>query len=373
MLSTHFRDVHRPTTHELDLLDLYARQAAAFIERHRSDEALRESEERYKGIYQHASMGIGSWELGGRLVSWNPAYSDMRGYSEDEIRGSSFEAIVHPEDRDRHACEVKKLISQQIPSFEIENRCLSKQGKVSWVHKHVSLLRDGAGQAANIITLATNVTERKQHEEQIDLLLREVNHRSKNLLSLVQAIAQQTVNTRPDEFLPRFQARVQALAASHDILVGNKWKGADLHELARTQLAHFRDLIDKPIELIGPPVFANASAAQALGMAFHELATNATKYGALSGESGRVELGWKTGQSAEGEEDFVIEWTESGGPPVAAPSSRGFGSTVICRLAERRLYAKVELNYTCTRLTWGLPCPPGGAAASAITTAAHPH
>jgi len=370
MLSTYFRNAHRPTTHELDLLDLYARQAAAFIERHRNDEALRESEERYKGIYQHASMGIAIWDLDGRLVSCNPAYSDMRGYSEDELRGSSFEAIVHPEDRDRHACEVKKLISQQISSFEIENRCLSKEGKVSWVHKHVSLLRDGAGRAANIITLATNVTERKQHEEQIDLLLREVNHRSKNLLSLVQAIAQQTVNTRPDDFLPRFQARVQALAASHDILVGNKWKGADLHELARTQLAHFRDLMDKRIELTGPPVFANASAAQALGMAFHELATNATKYGALSGESGHVELGWKTVQSAGGEEVFVIEWTESGGPPIAAPSSSGFGSTVICRLAERSLDAKVELNYPCTGLTWRLQCPRGiveeRAAASAL-------
>jgi PAS domain S-box-containing protein len=359
MLSTHFRNVHRPTTHELDLLDLYARQAADFIERHRNDEALRESEERYKGIYQHASMGIAIWDLDGRLVSCNPAYSDMRGYSEDELRGSSFEAIVHPEDRERHACEVKKLISQQIPSFEIENRCLSKEGKVSWVHKHVSLLRDGAGRAANIITLATNITERKQHEEQIDLLLREVNHRSKNLLSLVQAIAQQTVNTRPDDFLPRFQARVQALAASHDILVGNKWKGADLHELARSQLAHFRDLMGQRIELTGTPVFANASTAQALGMAFHELATNATKYGALSGESGRVELGWKTVQSPEGEEVFVIEWTESGGPPVAAPSSSGFGSTVICRLAERSLDAKVELNYPRTGLTWRLQCPRG--------------
>jgi PAS domain S-box-containing protein len=357
VLSTYFRNVHRPTSLEFDLLDLYARQAADFIERHRNDEALRESEERYKGIYQHASMGIAIWDLDGRLVSCNPAYSDMRGYSEDELRGSDFEAIVHPEDRERHACEVKKLISQQIPSFEIENRCLSKEGKVSWVHKHVSLLRDGAGRPANVITLATDVTERKQHEEQIALLLREVNHRSKNLLSLVQAIAQQTINTKPDDFLPRFQARVQALAASHDILVENKWKGADLHEVARSQLAHFRDLMDKRITLTGPPVFASAAAAQALGMAFHELATNATKYGALSDECGHVELGWETVQDAEGNEVFAIAWTESGGPPVAAPSSSGFGSTVICRLAERGLNAKVDLTYARMGLRWRLECP----------------
>jgi PAS domain S-box-containing protein len=359
VLSTYFRNVHRPTPREFDLLEIYARQTADFIERHRNDEALRESEERYKGIYQHASMGIAIWDLDGRLVSCNAAYTDMRGYSEDELRGSGFEAIVHPDDRDRHACEVKKLMSQQIPSFEIENRCLSKEGKVSWVHKHVSLLRDGAGRPANVITLATNVTERKQHEEQIDLLLREVNHRSKNLLSLVQAIAQQTINTKPDDFLPRFQARVQALAASHDILVGNKWKGADLHEVARSQLAHFRDLMGKRITLTGPPVFASAAAAQALGMAFHELATNATKYGALSDESGRVELGWKTAQDAEGNQVFAIEWTESGGPPVTPPASSGFGSTVICRLAERSLNAKVELAYARMGLSWRLQCPRG--------------
>jgi CheY-like chemotaxis protein len=117
--------------------------------------------------------------------------------------------------------------------------------------------------------------------------------------------------------------------------------------------------MDKRIELTGPPVFASASAAQALGMAFHELATNATKYGALSGESGCVELGWKTVQSTAGDEVFVIEWTESGGPPVAAPSSGGFGSTVICRLAERSLDAKVELNFPITGLTWRLQCPRG--------------
>ncbi|MCL2430293.1 MAG: response regulator, partial [Alphaproteobacteria bacterium] len=187
--------------------------------------------------------------------------------------------------------------------------------------------------------------------------LREVNHRSKNLLSLVQAIAQQTLNTKPDDFLPRFQARVQALAASHDILVGNKWKGADLHEVARSQLAHFRDLMDKRITLTGPSVFASAAAAQALGMAFHELATNATKYGALSDESGHVELGWKTMQDAEGNEVFAIAWTESGGPPVTVPSSSGFGSTVICRLAERSLHAKVELTYARMGLSWRLQCP----------------
>src|SRR5260370_7379982 len=142
-------------------------------------------------------MGIAIWDLDGRMVSCIAAYSDMRGYSEDELRGLSFEAIVHAEDRERHACEVKQLISQQIASFEIENRCLSKEGKVSWVHKHVSLLRDGAGRAANIITLATNVTERKQHEEQIDPLLRELNHRPKHFLSLVQPIAHHPANPSP--------------------------------------------------------------------------------------------------------------------------------------------------------------------------------
>jgi PAS domain S-box-containing protein len=355
MLSTHFRNPHRPSEHELRILDLYARQAADFIERIRSDEALRQSEERYKGIYENAGTGIYSVDLAGRFQYCNPAYATMHGYTEEELRKLSLREVVHPEDWPRHTPEIQLLAAGKIPSFEIMNRCVAKGGELLWVHKHVSLLRDAAGRPESIIALVTDVTERKNNEECIALLMREVNHRSKNLLALVQAIARQT--NAPEDFLNHFDERLQALAAGDDLLVKNDWKGVDFMELARSQLAHVIDPVDARIELSGPPILVSASTAQTLGMALHELATNAGKYGALSNHTGRVELAWnvKDGTSADGV--FTINWRESGGPPVTEPSRSGFGSSVICNMVEYNLNAEVRLNFFAAGLEWRLQCP----------------
>src|SRR5208337_1661953 len=166
---------------------------------------------------------------------------------------------------------------------------------------------DAAGRPTNIIVLVTDITERKRYEEQIRLLLHEVNHRAKNMLALVQAVARQTVATRPDDFIARFGERIQALAAAQDLLVRSEWKGVDLGELVHSQLAHFKDLAGTRIALTGPPLLISASAAQTIGMALHELATNAGKYGALTTRDGRVEVEWSLDRAgAGGEETFAI-------------------------------------------------------------------
>jgi PAS domain S-box-containing protein len=355
MLSTHFCNAHRSSEHQLRILDLYARQAADFIERLRSDEALRQSEERYKGIYENAGTGIYSVDLTGRFQYCNPAYASMHGYTEEELRGLSIRDVVHPEDWPRHTPEIQLLTSGKIPSFEIMNRCVAKGGDLLWVHKHVSLLRDAAGHPESIFALVTDVTERKTNEECIALLMREVNHRSKNLLALVQAIARQT--KAPADFLNRFDERLQALAAGDDLLVKNEWKGVNLTELARSQLAHVIDPVDARILLSGPPILVSASTAQTLGMALHELATNAGKYGALSNHSGRVELFWNVKDGPPSGGLFTIDWRESGGPPVAEPSHSGFGSSVIRNMVEYNLNAEVRLDFLPGGIEWRLQCP----------------
>jgi len=311
----------------------------------------------FRGIYEHAGTGIAITDLQGRFQSCNPAYSAMLGYTEDELRRLTFEELVHPEDREANVAEGRKLRAQEVPYLKIFNRYVRKDGTPLWVHKRVSLLRDAAGQPANHIVIATDMTEAKRQEEQIRLLMREVNHRSKNLLALVLAVARQTHAAEPDDFFERFGERIQAMAASQDLLIKNEWKGVDLKELARSQLAHFADVRGTRIELRGPSLQISAAAAQTIGMALHELTTNAGKYGALSVDNGHVEIAWGIEREKKGEALFRIDWRERGGPPVTPPSRTGFGSTVICSMIESNLDAQVALDFAVTGLTWQSTSP----------------
>jgi two-component sensor histidine kinase len=226
------------------------------------------------------------------------------------------------------------------------------------VESHQVRVRYGGEEYA----LETNrdITERKRHEEQVSLLMHEVNHRSKNMLNIVQAVARQTAAARPNDFMARFTERLHALAASQDLLVKSAWRGVDLAELVRSQLAHFEDLIGRRIELQGPPISISASASQTIGMALHELATNSGKYGALSNECGVVEIAWDL-ERIDGEEAaLVMSWKEEGGPPVTPQRRQGFGTTIIVQMAKTNLDAEVALDYAAAGLRWHLKCPAVG-------------
>jgi two-component sensor histidine kinase/CheY-like chemotaxis protein len=212
-------------------------------------------------------------------------------------------------------------------------------------------------------TLEQRVRDRteahKLAEEQIRLLMTEVNHRSKNLLSVVMAIAQQTAASSPQEFVKRFSNRVQALAVNHDLLVKSQWRNIDVSELISGQLAHFGDILGKRILVGGPPLRLCAAAAQSIGMVVHELATNTVKYGALSGDEGRIEIAWEIDSDGnEGNEPtFLIRWTERNGPPIVSPNYRGFGTTVVTRMVEASLDGETDLDYAPRGLTWKFSCP----------------
>jgi PAS domain S-box-containing protein len=325
-------------------------------ERKRTEMALRESEERFRGIYENAGTGIAIMDLDGRFWTCNPAFSAMLGYTEGELRELTFPEIIHPEDRDSNTAQCGRLLAGEMRSTEIVNRYLTKKGQPIWVYKYVSLLQNPAGAPASMIALVTDITERKQQEDRIHFLMREVNHRSKNLLSVILAVARETVAATPEDFIERFSNRVESLVTNQDLLVKNAWKGADLHDLVRSQLAHFEDLIGTRIDLNGPSLFVTAQAAQAIGMALHELATNAGKYGALTNDGGRVAIHWSAEWSEGGTQTFQMSWRESSGPPVVPPSTRGFGSSVLCKMAELSLGGKAELDFAATGLCWRLEC-----------------
>src|SRR5712675_1964753 len=141
----------------------------------------------------------------------------------------------------------------------------------------------------------TDITERKEREERDHLLMREINHRAKNMLSVVDAIAHQTATRAPEDFIERFSERIQALAANQDLLIRNEWRGVEVEDLVCAQLAPFADLIGSRVVVRGPRLRLNAASAQAIGLALHELTTNAGKYGALSTDRGRVDICWTDG------------------------------------------------------------------------------
>src|SRR5262249_47504682 len=186
-------------------------------------------------------------------------------------------------------------------------------------------------------------------------LMREINHRAKNMLSVVDAIAHQTANKNPKDFVERFSERIQALSANQDLLVRNEWNGVEIADLVRAQLAHFADLIGSRIGVHGPQLRLRAASAQAVGLALHELATNAGKYGALSTDKGRVYVSWGIADGT-----LTMSWTEREGPPVSAPRRRGFG-TIVMETTERSVDGKVDLDFAPSGLTWRLTCPAGNA------------
>jgi two-component sensor histidine kinase/CheY-like chemotaxis protein len=236
--------------------------------------------------------------------------------------------------------------------LEDANRALSAEvAERSVVQQQLSELNE---------TLEQRVLDRteahKQAEQQIRLLMNEVNHRSKNLLSVVTAIAQQTATSSPKEFVKKFSSRVQALAVNHDLLVKSQWRSIDASELISGQLAHFGDLVGKRILFDGPPIRVSSAAAQSIGMVIHELSTNTVKYGALSGELGRIEIVWEI-DSNSANPVFSICWTERDGRPVVAPTHRGFGTTVVTKMVEMSLDGQTALEYSSTGLIWRLACP----------------
>jgi NO-binding membrane sensor protein with MHYT domain/two-component sensor histidine kinase len=200
--------------------------------------------------------------------------------------------------------------------------------------------------------LVRDITQRKRAEEHLHLLMREINHRSRNMLAVVQSIAHRTVASNVEEFIDRFSERIQALSANQDLLIKNDWHGADVEELVRAQLAPFSDLIDTRIQIQGPHLRVTPSAAQSIGLALHELATNASKYGPLSNDRGCVGIDWQLDR-----DEFTISWVERDGPCVEPPRRKGFGTTVISVVAKASVEGKVELDYPATGLIWRLKSP----------------
>lgn len=218
-------------------------------------------------------------------------------------------------------------------------------------------IRGPRGEVIGGVAVYVDITERKRAEQHINLLMAETNHRAKNLLSVVQGIARLTApEADPSVFADRLSQRLRALAINQDLLVQTNWQGIEFNDLVRSQLDPFKELFENRLTIAGPNLRVSAAAAQAIGMALHELATNASKYGALSWGHGQLNIRWDLEGSGR-EQRFCIKWSETNGPPVEEPRRKGFGHTVIVQMVEQALEADVRLSYHRQGVVWEVVAP----------------
>jgi PAS domain S-box-containing protein len=344
-------------------------------ERKAMEHSLRESEARYKSALQVGRMG--SWEtnFASGERRWSPEGQELFGLSLPDGIGNiggeqdEFQLALHPDDR--HLIETFHHLADTVDSFPAEYRIV-RDGTILWISGRGQVFSRGSdGKCQRLVNVVADVSDRKRAEEHVRFLMGEMSHRSKNFLSVIQAIARRTVQTSSSmaEFQKKFEERLRALAASNDILLEQNRQGAALAELVARQLTPFVDPCGERFELSGADVYVNANAAQAIGLALHELATNAVKYGALSVLHGKVSISWTTEYNTDIGECLILGWVEKGGPVVTPPSHNGFGAEVIGRMAPASLSARVALDYASTGLCWTLTIPMASLTPGADSTA----
>jgi len=259
---------------------------------------------------------------------------DLLGRTDDEILPADGAAAII-------ALKREALASGQPKRAEV---AVANGPDARWHDLHIEPLRNDAGVIVGLTCASVDVTERKEGEAHLRLLMRELTHRSKNLLAVIQAMARQTARYSGsiDGFLSQFGARLQALAASHDLLIRESWHGASLRELIQSQLATYLDRGEGQVAIDGPAVALKPEAAQNLGLALHELAINAEQFGALSVPAGRVSVTWGPDRPGEA---VALDWREQFGPKVKTRRKRGFGSLVIERNLARAIDAQVKMDF----------------------------
>ena len=307
-----------------------ARELLARVEAHlkmvryraQATETLRASEERFRAFVTASSDVV---------YRMSPDWSEMRNLQgrdfvadTDDPSESWLARYIHPDDEAHVTAAIKEAIRDKA-IFELEHRVIQVDGGLGWTHSRAIPIIDREGNIVEWFGAARDITDRKRAEETQQLLLSELNHRVKNMLATVNAIAQQTLRRSKDPaaFADSFSGRLQSLSRMHSLLTSTNLEGADLREVIRDQLLPGA-VDDGRVTASGPPVQLDPQTALHTAMMLHELSTNSVKYGALSRPGGIVSIGWTVSDHS-----LSLDWKEKGGPPIKVPLGRGFGTTLI--------------------------------------------
>jgi PAS domain S-box-containing protein len=358
MISTHWPDVHRPDEIELLALNLCARQICDFVERCRADELLREKERasrRLAAIVESSDDAIVSKNLSGIITSWNAGAERLFGYVAEEVLGQSITMLIPPDRQDEEPHILDRIRrGEKIEHYETTRR--RKDGTLIDVSLTVSPVKDRHGKIVGASKIARDISEKRLAEKQRELLVAELSHRVKNTLATVMSVARHSFRpgTTLDEAREAFEKRLQALANNHNRLADAFWSGVALNDIVADELSPYRNKAGSNVSISGPRVIVKARHALSLGMAIHELATNAAKYGALSTDGGTVSAEWEFDSERD---ELHILWTEIGGPPTRAPDKQGFGRLLLERALATDLGGDVQLDFDSSGLKCAISIP----------------
>jgi len=342
-------------------------------ERQAAESALVESRRRMEGIVESAMDALVTVDEDQQIILFNPAAERMFGVPAAEAIGTPIERFIPERFRAGHGQHIRWF-----KEAGVTNRRMGALGAVSGlrasgeefpVEASISHVHVGGARLATVIL--RDITERRANEEARLLLAREVDHRAKNALAVVQSVVSLTRAATTEEFVSAVRGRVSSLGRAHSLLAQNRWEGADLARVVTDETAPYQGA--GQVYVSGQPVSLPPNAVQPISLLIHELATNAAKYGALSRDTGRVDVSWTVQPGGE----LRLEWREHGGPAVpATPANQGFGSTLIRELVRRQLHGEADLSWPASglQLTLSLPAaafrlegPANGAAHAAAS------
>ncbi len=337
-----FAELYRKTR-QLELLnaELERRVTERTAELEASNARLLQSEQGRSLALAAGHMGSWDWDLVTGEWKWDEGQHHIFGVDREnfEVTVDNIRAMIHPDDLDRLRADARSM-ADGARTVHSEFRVMQPGGDVRWCIGTAAATFDDANRVVRISGVTIDVTERKEAEARQDLLAREVDHRARNALAVVQSVVRLTRAKNVGDYVATVEGRIKALARAHTLLSDSRWRSADLCALVTEELAPFRVGEVEKIGIAGPDVALQPHMAQGLALALHELATNAVKHGALSTVLGKIALSWQVRSGF-----LDLQWVESGGPHILPPRARNFGLKVIVTSIEKQLGGKATFDW----------------------------
>jgi PAS domain S-box-containing protein len=344
-------------TRELEQLnrELERRVAERTAELKSSTTRLLQSEQLRSLALAAGQMGSWEWDAASGQFTWDEGQYRIFGVDPKhfKVTAEAIQSLIHPEDWERLRVAMVGF-TEDAQTYQTEFRVRRPNEELRWCISAIAAGLDANNQVVRLSGVTVDITDRKHAEERQTLLVREVDHRARNALAVVQSIVRLTRAPSKEAYVAAVEGRITALARAHVLLSESRWRGASLSRLLDEELAPYRRGEVERIATAGPSVFLDPATAQILALTLHELATNAAKYGALSSSAGTVKLTWELTPAS-----LVMRWIETGGPPVQPKRSEGYGTRVISASVERQLEGSVTFDWQPDGLRFAMSIPLG--------------